>query len=255
MTNAHDQLNSVVAFSATASDDCSGVGLPLCVPPSGSIFGLGSHSVVCSAADAVGNATHCSFNVTVWPGNVPPVAVIEVSPLVHFQGYTNLIAISPDNGEATLVFDASKSYDLDDTNFNYFWYTGTNLFSTNAVARRALSLGTHEITLVLDDNFPLGVSRTNVTVEVITASDAVTILIGLVQDSRLSARSRQPLLASLAAAAAAFDRGNLTAGDNQLQAFQNKLRAHVMPFDAALAGELTQAAQEVIDGVDRRVVP
>ena len=63
------------------------------------------------------------------------------------------------------------------------------------------------------------------------------------------------MLASLAAAAASFDRGNITAGDNQLQAFQNKLRAQVMPFDAALAGELTRAAQEVIDGVDRRVVP
>ncbi len=255
VTNAHDQLNSVVAFSATASDDCSSVGLALCVPPSGSIFGLGSHSVVCSAADAAGNATQCSFNVTVWPGNVPPVAVIEVSPLVHFQGYTNLIAISPDNREATLVFDASKSYDLDDTNFNYFWYTGTNLFSTNAVARRTLSLGTHEITLALDDTFPLGASRTNVIVEVITASDAVTILIGLVQDSILSARSQQPLLASLDAAAAAFDRGNTTAGNNQLQAFQNKLRAQVIPFDAALASELTRAAQEVIDGVDWSVVP
>jgi len=121
------------------------------------------------------------------------------------------------------------------------------------VATRELSLGTHEITLALDEHLPLGTSSTNVTVEVITASDAVTILVGLVQDSTLSARSQQPLLASLAAAAAAFDRGNVNAGDNQLQALQNKLRAQVMPFNATLAGELIRATQEIIDGTAGRV--
>jgi len=128
-----------------------------------------------------------------------------------------------------------------------------NLFSTNAVATRELSLGTHEITLALDDTFPLGTSSTNVTVEVITASDAVTILVGLVQDSTLSAEANSLCLASLAAAAAAFDRGNVNAGDNQLQALQNKLRAQVMPFNATLAGELIRATQEIIDGTAGRV--
>jgi len=81
------------------------------------------------------------------------------------------------------------------------------------------------------------------------------VLIGLLQDSTLSARSQQPLLVSLAAAVAAFDRGNVPAGANQLQAFQNKLRAQIMPFNAALANEFIRAAQNVIDRTDTRVPP
>jgi hypothetical protein len=53
------------------------------------------------------------------------------------------------------------------------------------------------------------------------------------------------LLATLKAASASFERGNLVAGLNQLHAFQNKVRAQVA--DAVLADQLTKAAQVVMD--------
>jgi hypothetical protein len=59
-------------------------------------------------------------------------------------------------------------------------------------------------------------------------------------------RSRQqPLLATLKAAAASFERGNLVAGLNQLHAFQNKVRAQLT--NPVLAERLTEAAQVIID--------
>jgi hypothetical protein len=249
LTNAHDQWSSAVTYNPAVSDNCAGAGLPACKPPSGSVFGVGTHVVTCAAVDAAGNASQCTFNVTVRPGNVPPVPVIQVSPLARFPGYTNLIVIAPDSTSVSVEFDGSKSYDVDDTHFNYFWYEGTNLVSTNAVTTNLLSLGTHELTLKLDDTYPLGTNSTTVTVEVITPAEAVVIIIGLLDDSNLPRNRRQPLLASLGAAAASFERGNLTSGANQLEAFQHKVRAQVLPLAPRLADDLIRAAETILDTV------
>jgi poly(3-hydroxybutyrate) depolymerase len=251
VTNAHSQWTSVVTFNPAVSDNCAGVGLPVCNPPSGSAFGLGTHAVTCAVLDAAGNASQCTFNVTVRPGNAPPVPVIQVSPLARFPGYTDLLVIAPDNEQATVVFDGSRSHDVDDAHFNYFWYQGTNVFSTNAVTTNLLCLGTHEVTLKLDDTYPLGTNTAKVTVEVITPAEAVVIIIGLLDDANLPRNRRQPLLASLAAAAASFERGHFTPGANQLEAFQHKVRAQVMPSAPQLALDLTSAAQTILDALAR----
>ena len=61
-----------------ASDNCPGVTV-VCVPPSGSIFPVGTTTVTCTATDASGNTATCSFTVTTFsaclvdesnPGNV-----------------------------------------------------------------------------------------------------------------------------------------------------------------------------------------
>jgi len=249
VTNAHDAWTSIVTFNPTNSDNCPGVGIPACTPLSGSAFGLGTNVVTCSAMDAAGNASHCSFSVIVFPGNKPPVPVIQVSPLATFPGSTNLTVIAPDNTNATVVFDGSKSYDPDDTTFKYFWSEGTNLFSTNVVATNVLAVGSHDITLLLDDTFPLGTNSATVTVEVISPTEAVGIVLGLLDGSNLPRKNERPLFASLKEVIASFERGNFTAGSNQLRAFQKKLQAQVAPFDPALADELTAAAQVVIDAL------
>ncbi len=249
VTNEHDQWNTAVTFNPSVSDNCAGVGVPVCNPPSGSAFDLGTHMVTCAVMDAALNTSQCTFTVTVRPGNVPPVPIIKVTPLARFPGYTNLIVIAPDNTKATVVFDGSRSYDLDDPQFNFFWYEGTNMFSTNVVATNLLSLGTHKLMLTVDDTHPLGTNSATVTVEVITPAEAVVIVIGLLDDSNLPRNRRQPLLASLGVAAASFERGNFTAGANQLEAFQHKVRAQVTPFAPELAKELLSAAQTILDAL------
>ena len=60
------QCSAVVAYSnATASDNCSGVGIPVCTPPSGSTFPKGTTTVNCTVSDSSGNSSSCSFTVTV----------------------------------------------------------------------------------------------------------------------------------------------------------------------------------------------
>jgi hypothetical protein len=250
VTNAHNASTSLVTYTSPAvSDNCPGVGQPVCNPPSGSALGVGSHTVNCSVMDAAGNSGSCSFKIVVYAGNVAPVPVIEVSPLAAFPGYTNLIVLAPDSLSANVTFDGSKSYDLDDTNLNYFWYEGTNLLGTNVVMAENLSAGSHDITLLLDDTFPMGTSSTSVTVEVITPAQSIGIVIGLVDNSSLARNRKRPLVATLKAAAASFDRGDIRPGINQLMAFQNKVRAQVAPFDPALANELIGATQAIINGL------
>ncbi|MFL6215341.1 MAG: HYR domain-containing protein [Blastocatellia bacterium] len=49
----------------TASDNCPGV-TTQCTPPSGSVFGVGTTSVTCTATDTSGNTASCSFTVSVF---------------------------------------------------------------------------------------------------------------------------------------------------------------------------------------------
>jgi hypothetical protein len=49
----------------TVSDNCPGVGIPVCNIPSGSSFPLGTTAVTCMVNDASSNTSSCSFNVTV----------------------------------------------------------------------------------------------------------------------------------------------------------------------------------------------
>ena len=66
-------------------------------------------------------------------------------------------------------------------------------------------------------------------------------------DATLLRKNQRPLIATLKAAAASFDDGRVQPGVNQLNAFQNKVRAQVAPLDQALADSLINAAQVIID--------
>jgi poly(3-hydroxybutyrate) depolymerase len=244
VTNAHDQVSAVVSFSPAVSDNCAGVGSPICNPASGSAFAAGLHTVTCSAIDFAGNSSQCSFVITVVPGNLPPVPIVHISPLARFSGYTNLLVISPNNRAASIGVDASGSYDVDDAAFRYEWSEGDERLGTNATLVHDFSLGEHTLTLALDDRFPGGISSTNLTIEVISAADAVGILIETLQASALSFRNQRPLVASLSAASASFQRGNFDSGINQLKAFANKVSAQILPSEPVLGAQLVSAAEQ-----------
>ena len=56
---------AVTFASPTVSDNCPGVTFA-CNPPSGSVFGVGTTTVTCTATDTSGNQSSCTFNVTVF---------------------------------------------------------------------------------------------------------------------------------------------------------------------------------------------
>jgi hypothetical protein len=80
-------------------------------------------------------------------------------------------------------------------------------------------------------------------------AEGVEELIALVGQSELPVNRTRPLLATLEAARASFERGNLRSGFNQLDAFVNKVQAQVAPQHEVLAAAWIASAQEIIDAV------
>ncbi len=65
--------NTVTFTEPTAVDDCDGAVAVVCTPPSGSVFTLGTTTVTCTATDAAGNQSSCSFDVIVVDTTPPEI--------------------------------------------------------------------------------------------------------------------------------------------------------------------------------------
>ncbi len=81
---APDGAGVSVDFTVTATDDRpEPLRGPICVPPSGSVFPVGSTTVICTASDLCHNTNTCSFTVTVTPpvtDCVLHIALTQLSP-------------------------------------------------------------------------------------------------------------------------------------------------------------------------------
>jgi len=119
---------------------------------------------------------------------------------------------------------------------------------TGPVVNDCFDLGCHTIALAVSDG--KAVSRCSTTLCVITASDGVEKCIDLLDNADLGRKNKRPLIASLKAAAASFDRGDFVPGVNQLEACQNKIRAQIAPSNPAAAAALTACIQQIVDAVD-----
>ena len=108
-----------------------------------------------------------------------------------------------------------------------------------------LEVGTHTIRLLVDDGHDTGSDALTV---VVTRLGMALEDIGLLLNESSQPRQRKrPLLFTLKAATAAFERGNFISAIHQLHALQNKIRAQIAPDDPVLGANLTRAVQKVID--------
>jgi uncharacterized delta-60 repeat protein len=176
-------------------------------------------------------------------GAIELQAVCDHPPVADASA-TLLLLIAANGTNATVILDGSRSSDPDGDVLQYAWFEAGSPLASGVVAVTVLPLGAHSILLVVNDGL---LTDTNaITVEVLTTAQAVAQLVASVNSD--VSRSA-PLRAALAAAIASIDRSNPTAAINQLQAFQNQLRAQVAPLDAALADTFIQAAQQAIDAL------
>jgi hypothetical protein len=199
----------------------------------------GTDSFTFKVTDGQAESAPATVTLTVLPVNDPPVADASatLSPV-----------ISPDNLTAPVVLDGSRSYDPEGDPLTYEWRLAgtTNGLGAGVVVSNTLPVGTNLVALIVSDGQDAATNVVEVVVR--TAGQATGDLIKLIEEAGLARRAR-PLLASLEAAIASFNRGSFGSGVNQLQAFQLKVRAQVQPTDPLLAARLTDLAQEIIDAV------
>ncbi|MCX6902385.1 MAG: HYR domain-containing protein [Verrucomicrobia bacterium] len=82
-----------VEFPVTAWDNGTPAPLVTCLPPSGSLMGVGQTNVTCVARDASGNTATCAFPVLVYPQSAdhqPPVILGAVNQVLEAAGPTEV---------------------------------------------------------------------------------------------------------------------------------------------------------------------
>lgn len=67
---------TIVDYGVTAVDECAGDVEVSCTPASGSVFPPGATTISCTATDLSGNASHCSFIVTVVDTSTPTFSIV-----------------------------------------------------------------------------------------------------------------------------------------------------------------------------------
>ncbi len=182
--------------------------------------------------------------------NDPPNAIANIEPVVQLLSSSNLFVISANNSNAAVVLDASASSDPDGDTLAFSWFADGSPIGTGVMLVTELEVGSHQIVLLADDGRG-GTDTATLNVEVITAGEAVEVLVAEIEAAELDRKTKRPFIASLKSASAAFERGQADTAANVLHAFQNKVRAQIGRTDPELAAELIRIAQEIIDAVDR----
>jgi hypothetical protein len=208
---------------------------------------FGTDTIIFRVNDGNLNSPFAAVTIQVRAVNDAPVAVTIVSPLLRLtSSETNLLVLSLNNTNAQVVLDGSTSSDVEGDALEYMWLEQDDgLIATGAISTNVFAVGGHSLDLVVSDGTA---SATNhFEFEVVTPASAALELSVMLQEADIPNRNKNPLLASLRAAMAAFDRGNFGAADNQLRAFQQKVRVQLAPIDPELASELLAAAQALLD--------
>jgi hypothetical protein len=175
--------------------------------------------------------------------NFPPVIGDRVA-----NGYT---LISPNNHNAKFVFDGSHCEDPFYLPMQFFWtgwagyvdagtpvFTGKGMLETNV-----FELGPYLIRLQVNDSIVNG-QPFYFYLSVITASEAVNLLISDIQNSVLTTNQRRIVIRVLSKAAVQFDKGHMAQGCSELEVY--KILVKTLHFDSPLTHNLTQPAQDII---------
>jgi hypothetical protein len=243
LVNDSDPDGDTLAISAISNLPLHGTvaingGRTITYTPTGGFTGADGFTY--HIVDGNGGVASALVSITVRPHNAPPVADASA---------TTLQVISPNNSNAIVRLDGTRSSDPDGDTLTYSWYADGSLvpIATGVVADALLEVGEHSIALIVGDG--QASDTDTIQLQVITAGEAVEELISTLNQTGISLQIKRPLIATMKAAVAALDRGQSTSGANQLVAFQNKVRAQVGRVDADLARSLIEAAQEIIDAL------
>ena len=239
----------------TALDNCSGSIVSTCArsdgKPLSDPFPLGTTTVSCSCADACQNPASCSFAVNVTNPNHDPSCVARIAPSdcgVMFPSNGKLYTIAVQNDYVCLTLDGSGSTDVDGDTLATSWVIDDTNIVSGTIVTNCLDVGCHTITMIVSD----GRARCHQFLDlcVITASEGCEQVISLVDGTSVDRRNKRPLIVSLKAAKAAFERDGTGVGGQMLQVFQHKVSAQIARQNPAEAAMFDKAVTDLIHAVE-----
>jgi hypothetical protein len=179
-------------------------------------------------------------SITVLRANHPPVSRIDLFPVMVWPGRTSVVAIASGGAKATMVLGGSSSNDPDGDALSYIWTEGPLTIGRTEFSTNVFGLGSHTVELTVSDGMGIGTGEAGF--EVVAPNEPVVWLMDLVESSSLAGQTKRPLLATLRAARASFERGDLSSGTYELRAFQHQARALVGHSNPNLATGFVAAA-------------
>jgi len=212
---------------------------------------LGPDSFSYQVTDGIAVSVPATVSITVTTCNLAPTAKITADGLIDFgSAVPNKLLISGNGDEACLALDGSLSSDPDGDPLTYAWFDEPSpvAFAAGVVVTNCFDLGEHTVLLVVTD--PGGLKGSDhVTFDVISASEAVDVLITDINNANIARKNKRPFIASLKAASASADRGSNGSAANQLHALQNKIRAQVSRDNPTEAARWIAWAQDILDAL------
>jgi hypothetical protein len=187
--------------------------------------------------------------------NTPPTAKIVATPLEDFSpDIANKVLISCNGSNACLLLDGSLSSDAETpaSQLTYSWSVVPSPlpFSDAVMTEFCLELGTQTILLTVTDAAG-ATDDDSITIEVLSAGEAIEELINKINDSTVARKNKRPFIATLKAAAASSERGQINATANQLHALENKIRAQIAPSNPEDAATWIRWTQSIIEALNR----
>jgi large repetitive protein len=140
---------AVVSFTAAATDAVDGAEPVTCSPASGSVFALGTTTVVCSAEDSSGNSSSASFVVTVRDTTPPALTISEPVPAGSAPGGTVITF----EASAVDLVDGPRAVTCAPPSGSVF-APGTTVVTCSASDTRG-NTGTRQLTVTVSVSTPL----------------------------------------------------------------------------------------------------
>jgi hypothetical protein len=210
----------------------------------------GPDSFTFTVSDGTCTSAPATVSINVTSGS-PPVCVAGIAPAgcgLSIGNDGKKYAVSLNGSNACVVLNGSASSDPDGQALTITWLVDGNLRS-GATVPVCLEVGCHTVTMTVSDGSCS--CSTSFELCVVTPGEAIEQLVGLVEGTDLDRKNKRPLIATLKAAGASYDRGDHDhTAANQLNAFQNKVRAQIGKSDPAAAQKFIDAAAGLVEAID-----
>jgi hypothetical protein len=209
---------------------------------------FGSDSFTFTVNDGELDSAEATVTLKIVPVNDPPLAVIRAAPEVILTPLeSGPIVISANNRDTDVTLDGRDSSDVDGDPLTFAWFEGTEVppFAVLGLVTNRFDIGYHLIRLAVSDGSSTG-SVSHV-LEIVTASEAVRLVILFVEATELAPQVKKDLINRLELAAEMFEADRPAIAVKRLVNIERRVQRELIATNPVFANQLIAAIQRIVD--------